>query len=149
MPVPGGLILNQDGKLSPWRSPWKDNSEIRGAQHQPKYGLGESGLGISLETCEKCRFVQASGYSSVPNLPALSILRRRNYRDLYHSRRGELFLLSQKLGQVEGHRRCFAFPTRAGGVQRESRRFTRWARRGPGRVLGKKAFLRDCMPALN
>lgn len=149
VPVPRGLILNQDGNLSPRRSPWKDNSKIRGAQHDPNYGPDESGLEFSLEACEERRFVQASEYSSMPNLSVLSILRRRSYRDLYQSCRGEIFFLSQKLGQVEGHHRCF-FPTRAGEVQRESQMFTRWVQRGPERVLGKRAFLlRDRMPALN
>lgn len=127
----------------------RNNSEIRKAQHHPEHGLNKSGLGFSLEVCEERRFVQASGYSSMPNLSTRSTLCRRNYRDLYQSRRGEIFLLSQKLGQVEGHCRCFAFPSRAGEVQRELQRFTRWAQTDPGRVLGKRAFLHDRTPALN
>lgn len=127
----------------------RNNSEIKEAQHHPKCGLNKSGLGFSLEVCEERRFVQESGYSSMPNSSRLSILRRRNYWDLYQSCRGEIFLLSPTLGQAEGHCRHFTFPTRAGEVQRESRRFMRWAQMGPGRVLGKRPFLRDHMPASN
>lgn len=144
-PVPGDLILNKDRNFSPW----KDNSEIRVAQHHPKNSLDEWGLRFSLEACEECRFVEASKYSSMPVLSEPSILCRRNYWDLYQSHRGEIFLLSQKLGQVEGHCRYFAFPTGAGEVLQESWRFTGWAWRGPGRVVRKKAFLHDPMPALN
>lgn len=28
-------------ELRPWRGPWKDNSEVRVAQHHPSYGLDE------------------------------------------------------------------------------------------------------------
>lgn len=66
---------------------------------------------------EECRSVQATRYSSAPNFWVLSILHRRNYPDQYQSCRGEIFLLCQKLGQVEGHSRCFAFPSRAGEVK--------------------------------
>lgn len=37
-------------EFSPWRSPWKENSEIRAAQHHPSHGLDESGHGFPLET---------------------------------------------------------------------------------------------------
>lgn len=124
-----------------------EQCELRGgAQHHPEYSLDEAGLSFSLGACEECRFVQASADSSTADFSVLSILHRRNYPDLYPSYRRELFLLSHKLGQVEGHCRCFAFPTRAGGMQREAQRFTG---RSPGRVLGKKVFLHACLPALS
>lgn len=97
----------------------------------------------SLEAHEECRFVQASEYSLVPSLSVLLILCRINYLDLYQSHRREIFLLSLKLGLV-GHCRCFSFPTRAGGMRRESQRFPRW----PWRALGKRALC-DHTPMLN
>lgn len=109
---PQGLILNS----APGEAPGKRTVRLGQLSTTPAMVWMNQDMDF-LWRLEECTFVQATRYSSAPNFWVLSILHRRNYPDQYQSCRGESFLLCQKLGQVEGHSRCFVFPSRAGEVK--------------------------------
>lgn len=124
-------------KPRPWRTPGKI-IEIRAAQHTPTMVWMNEGWDF-LWRCEECRFVQANSW-------LLLILHRRNHPELYQSCRGEIFLLYQKTRQVEGHSRCFAFPTRAGEAKAVAEVYELVTDRSC-ESFGN--FLHDHMPVLN
>lgn len=130
VPVPRGLNLNQDRNLSP--------GKVRLGELSTTPNLDEPGLSF-LWSLGRAEVVQAPGYSSTPDISVLLILWKRNYWDLYQSCRRVCFS-AKNWTQVESHCSSFAFPIRAGEVQRELQRFRRWTQKGPGGVLGKRAF---------
>ena len=131
-------------------APGEDHGKItvRSVQLSTTPDVVQMNKGFSLEACEYCRFVQASGYSSMPDLSVLSMLCGKNYRDLYQSLKGEIFPSQSKsrTGRRSPQMLCFSHQSRRGakGVTEVYDTGTD----KPWKSFGKESFS-DCMPALN